>query len=423
MSGQKVSKPSQMSAGVNGSPDAGEVVVRVDRVSKKFCRDLRKSMWYGIKDITTEMIPGRRVEATRGALRDLEFWAVDDVSFEVRQGQCLGVIGVNGAGKTTILKMLNGLIMPDKGRIDIRGRVAALIALGAGFNPILTGRENIYVNAAVLGLSRKETDSKLEEIIDFSGLSEFIDSPVQSYSSGMAIRLGFSVATALNPDVLLLDEVLAVGDAGFKMKAYARIGSMLEDSAVVFVTHSMSQLYRICDSVGVMSGGQIKIYDDIGAAVQSYNSHFSSQFARKALQKTHGLISKFDYSFADQVLPGECWQIELVISPSSDISPGLLVLNFSTPDGILIGEYRGDFPRPMLLKRGRANVLSLRINALPFRMGEYYVDFALYTESRKQMLVHVVGAGPIEVGSATLTEAFCTLDGQLSVDDRECQPG
>src|SRR6202012_1950313 len=193
-----------------------------------------------------------------GALRAGEFWAVRDVSFALRRGECLGLIGHNGAGKTTLLKMLNGLIKPDSGKITLRGRVGALIALGAGFNPILTGRENIYVNAAVLGLTKKEIDLKIEKIIDFSEIREFIDSPVQSYSSGMQVRLGFAVATALEPDVLLLDEVLAVGDVSFQAKCFntlARFRS--QGTAFILVSHNMHQISRYCDQVLYLKRGQI----------------------------------------------------------------------------------------------------------------------------------------------------------------------
>jgi len=187
-----------------------EILISVDNVSKKFCRSLKKSLWYGVKDIGAELF-GR--SATHEHLRESEFWANREISFELRRGECLGLIGRNGAGKTTLLRMLNGLIKPDNGRIEMRGRVGALIALGAGFNPILSGRENIYVNASVLGLNRHEIDMKMDEIIEFAEIGEFIDMPVQNYSSGMAVRLGFAVATALEPDILILDEVLAVGDA------------------------------------------------------------------------------------------------------------------------------------------------------------------------------------------------------------------
>jgi lipopolysaccharide transport system ATP-binding protein len=193
-----------------------EVLMSVQGVSKKFCRSLKRSLWYGMQDIVSELNPFEshtsEVNVERHSiLRKDEFWAVNDVSFELRRGECLGLIGRNGAGKTTLLKMLNGLMKPDQGRIEIRGRVGALIALGAGFNPILTGRENIYVNGSVLGLTKREIDEKIEGIIDFADIREFIDSPVQSYSSGMQVRLGFAVATALEPDILLLDEVVIAG--------------------------------------------------------------------------------------------------------------------------------------------------------------------------------------------------------------------
>ena len=165
-------------------PSDPDTLVRVSGVSKKFCLSLKKSLWYGLCDMGRELTGRRRGE--HGGLRTKEFWAVNNVSFELKRGECLGLIGRNGAGKTTLLKMLNGLIKPDAGRIEMRGRVGALIALGAGFNPILTGRENIYVNGSVLGLTKKEIGAKLDEIVDFAEIGDFIDTPVQNYSSGMA---------------------------------------------------------------------------------------------------------------------------------------------------------------------------------------------------------------------------------------------
>ena len=198
-----------------------------------------------------------RPHQDNGTLRKDEFWAVKDVSFELKRGECLGLIGPNGAGKTTLLRMLNGLIKPDKGRIEMRGRIGALIALGAGFNPILTGRENIYVNAAVLGLSKKEIDAKFDEIVAFAELEKFIDAPVQSYSSGMTVRLGFAVATALDPDVLIIDEVLAVGDISFILKCFNRIDRILANTAVIFVSHNMPQVERICTKLILMKTGEV----------------------------------------------------------------------------------------------------------------------------------------------------------------------
>lgn len=244
-----------------------EILVKVDGVSKKFCRSLKKSLWYGMCDMASEIVGGK---GSHEKLRNGEFWAVNDVSFELRRGECLGLIGRNGAGKTTLLKMLNGLIKPDCGRIEMRGRVGALIALGAGFNPILTGRENIFVNGSVLGLTKREIDGKLEEIIDFADIREFIDSPVQSYSSGMQVRLGFAVATALEPDVLLLDEVLAVGDAAFRAKCYERIGRLMNNCGVIFVSHSMDQVRRITTQCLLLDAGCVKASGGSDTAISLY---------------------------------------------------------------------------------------------------------------------------------------------------------
>ncbi len=249
-----------------------EVLVKVEGLSKKFCKDLKTSLWYGVKDL----ISGVRGSAEERELRPKEFWAVKDINFELRRGECLGLIGHNGAGKSTLLKILNGLINPDAGKVTIKGRVGALIELGAGFNPILSGRENIYNNGAILGFSRKEIDSKIEEIIAFAELEEFIDMPVQHYSSGMKVRLGFAVAAQMEPDVLIIDEVLAVGDLGFVLKCFKTIDTILPHTAVIFVSHSMPMVSRICSQIILMDQGKAKFQgDDVGRAIDLYYSQFS----------------------------------------------------------------------------------------------------------------------------------------------------
>jgi lipopolysaccharide transport system ATP-binding protein len=211
------------------------------------------------------------------ALRPEEFWALQDINFEVRRGECLGLIGHNGAGKSTLLKILNGLINPDQGKVTIKGRVGALIELGAGFNPIMTGRENIYNNGAVLGFTRQEIESKVEEIIDFSEIREFIDMPVQNYSSGMKVRLGFAVAAQMEPDVLIIDEVLAVGDLGFVLKCFKQIDSILPNTAIIFVSHSMPMVSRICNQIILLDKGQSKFQGvEVPKAIDLYYTRFSN---------------------------------------------------------------------------------------------------------------------------------------------------
>ena len=253
-----------------------EILVKVENVSKKFCRSLKRSLWYGMQDLGKEIL-GKR-HGDNGKLRPNELWAVKDVSFELRRGECLGLIGSNGAGKTTLLRILNGLIKPDNGRIEMRGRIGALIALGAGFNPLLTGRENLYVNASILGLRNREINEKLERILDFADIGEFIDAPVQSYSSGMAVRLGFAVASVLDPDVLILDEVLAVGDLNFQAKCYNALSSLRKKgTAFILVSHNMHAIAQQSTYVLYLKSGKNEFCGDPGEAISRYTADMAEK--------------------------------------------------------------------------------------------------------------------------------------------------
>jgi lipopolysaccharide transport system ATP-binding protein len=209
------------------------------------------------------------------------------VNFDVCKGELIGLIGANGAGKTTLLKLLSGLIKPDEGEITIRGKIQALIALGAGFNPILTGRENIYINGAVLGFTKKEMDELLEEIMAFSEIGEFIDMPVQSYSSGMQVRLGFAVAVNLKPDILIVDEVLAVGDASFRRKARNKMMELLHSGiSVLFVSHNMALVSSLTSRCIYLDKGRVV---SIGPSDQVTSLYLSDSIKRaKEAQKQAG---------------------------------------------------------------------------------------------------------------------------------------
>lgn len=198
----------------------------------------------------------RKLRNLRGGVKD--FWAVRDVSFEVERGEALGVIGHNGAGKSTMLKLFSGITAPTSGEIMINGRLAALIEVGSGFHPDLTGRENVFLSGSILGMRRREIAAKLDSIIDFAGVRQFIDTPVKRYSSGMYVRLGFAIAAHLDPDILLLDEVLAVGDADFQKKCFERIANLQKQgTTIVFISHDLTAVERLCDRALLMQRGRV----------------------------------------------------------------------------------------------------------------------------------------------------------------------
>ncbi|MFN2499556.1 MAG: polysaccharide ABC transporter ATP-binding protein [Pyrinomonadaceae bacterium] len=250
------------------------VALSVENISKKFCRNLKRSMVYGLQDIATELVGGRRKS---DRLRAGEFWALDGVSFQLERGEALGLVGPNGAGKSTLLRIVSGLIKPDVGTARVRGRVAPLIALGAGFNPILTGRENISVNMSILGLSRKEIDARFDEVVAFAEIGDALDAPVQTYSSGMAARLGFACAVHTAPDVLLVDEVLAVGDLKFRMKCFRHMAKLLErGTCFILVSHNPHAIMTVCRKAVYLSGGKLVAAGDTAAVISRYEQDLFS---------------------------------------------------------------------------------------------------------------------------------------------------
>lgn len=213
-----------------------------------------------------------------GGDQDDIIWALKDISFEVKRGEVIGLIGANGVGKSTLLKILAQITHPTSGRVELIGRVASLLEVGTGFHPELTGRENIYLNGTILGMTKKEIDIKLDEIIDFSGVGKFIDTPVKKYSSGMRVRLAFSVAAHLDPEILLIDEVLAVGDAEFQKKCLGKMENISKQGrTILFVSHNMAAVENICSRSILIDEGKILIDDDTKMVISSYLYDFNEQ--------------------------------------------------------------------------------------------------------------------------------------------------
>lgn len=243
----------------------GTTVVDISDVSKRFVIRKEKSL------------KERLVNFGRSNLHKEDFWALRNITMQIDAGSTIGLIGPNGSGKSTLLKAIGGILQPTSGSIRVRGRVAALLELGAGFHPDLTGRENVYLNAAILGLSSKETDRLFDGIVDFSGIEQFIDTQVKFYSSGMYVRLAFAVAVHVDPDLLLVDEVLAVGDEPFQRKCMERIHDFqLEGRTIVLVTHSMSQIGELCDRAVVLEHGHVVADDAPDIAMRVLRQGFES---------------------------------------------------------------------------------------------------------------------------------------------------
>ena len=216
-----------------------------------------------IKEIFTKAVSGK--------LKFNEFLALDDVSFNVEKGETLGLIGSNGAGKSTTLKLISGILKPSEGSITIRGNVVPMLELGAGFDLELTGRENIYLNGAILGYSKDYLESKYEEIVDFAEIREFIDMPIRNYSSGMMARLAFSIASVVQPEILIVDEILAVGDVKFQEKSYKRMQELMSGGAtVLFVSHDLDKIEEMCDHVIWLNKGKIEMYGNASEVCDAY---------------------------------------------------------------------------------------------------------------------------------------------------------
>lgn len=378
-------------------------LIKVEGLSKKFCRSLKRSMWYGMKDLGQELL-GRR-QPNGHALRSDEFWAVKDVSFELKRGECLGLLGHNGAGKTTLLKMLNGLIRPDQGRVEMHGTVGALIALGAGFNPVLTGRENIYVNASVLGMKKSVVESRIDEIVDFAEIPEFIDSPVQSYSTGMTMRLGFAVAAILlEPDILFLDEVLAVGDVGFAMKCLNVIRRLSVRSAVVLVSHNMPQVSLFCTRAMVLEHGKVLVDSrDVATGIDQYFSLLSHD--EHVFETGDSRILGLQLTSGGKLLEGE----NPMIRHGQDVSARLNLQLSSEATALLLIRDESQAPIiavPLRDERERVRLpmgelqVDIPLGNLELNSGKYSFVVLITDAQTEQIIVRMQGACPFRVLAA-----------------------
>jgi lipopolysaccharide transport system ATP-binding protein len=365
-----------------------DLAISLENVSKKYSKSLRRSMLYGLEDLSRNML-GFRSRSEQ--LRPDEFWAVNDVSLQIKRGETVGLIGPNGSGKTTLLKMINGIFWPDRGRIRLRGRVGALIAVGAGFHPLLTGRENVYMNGAIFGMSRAEVDRKYDAIVDFADIGDFLDTPVKHYSSGMFVRLGFAVAVHCDPDILLVDEVLAVGDRGFQTKCFKKMGELRRSGTTfIVVSHNMHTVAGFADWVALIHDGNMRRFDDVFEGVKEYTKCFQDE----SNEEIERLVSAGRHiRFSDVKLgpaklkPGANFAFNLEYECDEDyedVEIDVAIYNARDPD-LFFQATNSAYGKRVDLRRGRGE-LVIDIRTIPINSSMARVTLCIWSKGRTEQL-------------------------------------
>ena len=360
-----------------------------DSVWKKFRRGERLDALRDVIPALAQRLLRRRREAD--GLGAQAFWALQDVSFEVRPGEALGVIGPNGAGKSTILKLLTRILKPTRGGCLVRGRVGALIEVAAGFHPDLTGRENVFLQGAIMGMARQEITRKLDAIVEFAGTADFMETPVKRYSNGMNARLGFAIAAHLDPEVLLIDEVLAVGDLAFQQRCYHRMHAFKQNGvAIVFVSHNLSAVAALCDRVAVLVGGRLQTIAPPEAALEAYARHTAAGPAGGLSPGTGTLTISNDrrepvnrIDAGDEVIVRALMQAP---PAASAVSSGIRIRRVETGEmAFLTTSPSVGCPLVSLPRSGLVDV-EWRFKANLAR-GHYYVEVLLIEAARRHVLM------------------------------------
>ena len=351
-----------------------QIVIKFEKVGKKF----KIGQKLLLKEALLDIFKPASTE---------DFWALKNISFEVKKGETLGIIGPNGSGKSTILKLIAGVMTPTEGRMTINGKVSPLIELGAGFHPELTGRENVYLNGSILGLSRKEIDQKFKDIVDFAELWDFIDTPVKHYSSGMYMRLGFSVAIDVNPEILLVDEILAVGDVTFQEKCLDRMRDFhAKGVTIVFVSHSLETVKTFCQNAIFLDDGHVRGLGSADKVVATYTS-----LVLQAMEKEHpvlekkgkDLITKVEFLKNDQPTylfqTGDDLTIKIFYSTNKPIRKPVFGIGIHREGGVHIAGPNSKTGNFVLSKIQGKGSIEYEIKNLPLKDGKYYVTVALFS--------------------------------------------
>ena len=387
-----------------------EPAIEVDGIGKRFRR---------FKERPTSI----KQRVTRFRVRAEEFWALEDVDLRIEAGSTFGLIGPNGSGKTTLLKIVAGILRPTEGRVMTRGRIAALLELGAGFHPELTGRENVYLNASILGLSRRETDAASDAIVEFAELEDFIDNQVKFYSSGMFVRLGFAVAVHVDPDILLVDEVLAVGDEAFQRKCLDRVRQFQEEGrTIVFVTHAADLVRQICDDAAMLDRGRIHVSgrpEDVVREFRRENLRRVMPLVREEGTREVEIVSteliREDGTTGSTVMAGETLTIQADLrAPVQVDDPVVGIALHDHENRTVFGTNTAILGIRIEPFEGKRRV-RFRLHHLPFVRGRYWVTVAVHSRDERRVYHVQEQAQSFEVhhGAHDPGEVYVPVDAEV----------
>ncbi|MEO1428990.1 MAG: ABC transporter ATP-binding protein [Cyanobacteria bacterium J06632_19] len=396
-----------------------DTAIRVENLSKKYIIGHQKQENYtALRDVIVNGAKGllKPFQNSKSQIQNSkeEFWALKDVCFEIKQGDRVGVIGRNGAGKSTLLKVLSRITEPTKGRIQINGRVASLLEVGTGFHPELTGRENIYLNGAILGMSKEEIKRKFDEIVAFAEIEKFLDTPVKRYSSGMYVRLAFAVAAHLEPEILIVDEVLAVGDAQFQNKCLGKMEDVAQSGrTVLFVSHNMAAIRQLCSSAVLMHKGGVKFVGSAEEGVRQYlnerqdQNNLSEQVSSNGIELLEvNLLDKQTQEISGAVIFNNDYILKILLNAYEKLSNAAVVVRIFDEIGTLVSSVCSseEGVTPFLLKDKMQ--ISFDLTRLQLMPGKYYASLFIFRSNDPKCYLEAEDAFSFTVHPAVIQDAM-----------------
>jgi lipopolysaccharide transport system ATP-binding protein len=368
-----------------------ETIISIKNIGKKYNINQQQGGYVALRDVITNVLKNpfaflkQKTKEVAGLAKKEEFWALRKVNFEVKKGEVVGIIGHNGAGKSTLLKILSQITPPTEGEIKINGRVGSLLEVGTGFHPELSGRENIFLNGAILGMTKKEIFRKFDDIVEFAGIEKFLDTPVKHYSSGMYVRLAFSVAAHMEPDILIIDEVLAVGDAEFQKKCLGKMDdiSKKEGRTVLFVSHNMGAIKNLCSRSILLENGTVKMEGKTEDVIDCYLNLPNTQhlFSPIKVKEIDVIVNKITLNAetGTQVIPFKPLKIDIEIEAERDVDQVGIEIMFSHDDtsGVVFRTNTKTIKNlDIQIKKGK-NKISCLIESFNLCSGRYQLGFGL----------------------------------------------